>query len=686
MRKRYVQLWAGILGAVLLGSTAAAPVAVYAASDRLVSGEEAAEILLKNRQEDIIVRKPTSESQGNFPERLDLRDRGVVTPVKFQNPWGTCWGFSAIAAAETSILSELGKTYEETGLDLSEHHLTYFARTYMNDGSSQDGEGVYLFDNENPLDGGGLMFTATSLFSSGIGVVQEELVPYRGKESRTENLILKNYCYSKKDDWTLPDSYKFLQRYELENSDMLPSPAIYDSRVDPDEPEDMAEGDRVYVGYDQAATDRMKQALMDGYAISIAFAADTYSPEQLAQGEESLYLNVADNLWTHYTYDDASITHAVTIVGWDDTIKSTDFLDHSDDLWGDGQAHQPEGDGAWIVKNSWGAGTEEFPNKEDWGIRNEEGKSTGYFYLSYYDRSISLPEIFDFRVEEDENQFYLIDQYDYLQSDGTSGWLDETEIKTANIFTAEADETLRGLSCETNVENTEVTYEVYLLANEAETPEEGELALREGASYELPGYHRLDLSDTVSISEGQRYAVVLTQRTENEGTPYYAISTTVGRGKEAVEAYNREVKKYHGEGFEPYYVKGIVNPGESFVYLGELEGWSDFSEIVPCLQEDEFEGYEFDNFPIKAYLDYTNAEDQESTALEPLDYAPPKGEWNMVPLAGLVIAAAIPVLVIAALIILAVKNHTKKRRLKALEEEIAALKEALEAAKEAPLP
>ena len=49
----------------------------------------------------------------SFPEAFDLRHcdtdgdgvyENYVTPVKLQNPFGTCWGFGAIAAAEISLL------------------------------------------------------------------------------------------------------------------------------------------------------------------------------------------------------------------------------------------------------------------------------------------------------------------------------------------------------------------------------------------------------------------------------------------------------------------------------------------------------------------------------------------------------------------------------------------------------
>ncbi len=67
-----------------------------------------------------------------FPAKFDLRDRGTVTPVRSQSPWGTCWSFATIAASENSILNSLGLTtdsYREKygeELDLSEKHLAWF--------------------------------------------------------------------------------------------------------------------------------------------------------------------------------------------------------------------------------------------------------------------------------------------------------------------------------------------------------------------------------------------------------------------------------------------------------------------------------------------------------------------------------------------------------------------------------
>lgn len=130
-----------------------------------------------------------------LPSSYDLRDAGVVTPVKLQNPWGTCWGFTAIAASETSILSELknaGKDYSSSSpfYDLSERQLAWFAYSPIpaNDPNGQGGEGqANMNENPNaPFNTGGLPVYATSIFSSGIGPLDEETVPYQNEEEKIE--------------------------------------------------------------------------------------------------------------------------------------------------------------------------------------------------------------------------------------------------------------------------------------------------------------------------------------------------------------------------------------------------------------------------------------------------------------------------------------------------------------------
>ena len=107
-----------------------------------------------------------------------------------QNPFGTCWAFAAIAAAETSFLyvNGLGVPAGEKNekVNFSEKQLAWFLYDTLPDvfdnGSefSQYGEGYYLSDysKNNPnqrLDHGGYMTYSANYFASGMGPVDEAL-------------------------------------------------------------------------------------------------------------------------------------------------------------------------------------------------------------------------------------------------------------------------------------------------------------------------------------------------------------------------------------------------------------------------------------------------------------------------------------------------------------------------------
>ncbi|MBO4548833.1 MAG: Ig-like domain-containing protein, partial [Abditibacteriota bacterium] len=75
------------------------------------------------------------------------------------------------------------------------------------------------------------------------------------------------------------------------------------------------------------------------------------------------YLRIKGNDWTYFV-DDSSVTgsyHIVSLVGWDDNFSADNFVTPA------------PGNGAFLVRNSWGTG---------WG-------DGGYFWLSYYNPNTS---------------------------------------------------------------------------------------------------------------------------------------------------------------------------------------------------------------------------------------------------------------------------------------------------------
>lgn len=318
--------------------------------------------------------------------------------------------------------------------------------------------------------------------------------------------------------------------------------------------------------------------------------------------------------WAQYYNGKKTSNHTVTVVGYDDNYPKENFTRKKNGEVVEGST--PPGDGALIVKNSWGALTEEdkatmtydvdgnpvyfSPNAYGWGYED-----SGYFYLSYYDHSISTAESYEF-YKPDEHKYEEVnfDQYDLLQAGDYENFSFRTDAKMANVFDAEEDEFLYQISYMTSAPMTTVHYAVYKGVENGD-PTSGTL-LEEGEnSHSLGGYQRIDLKKEYFLRKGERYSVVITQTHDSDDEELSDIVFSV-----AIETDPGAT------------VTGIINPGESFmmadgqwydmadnvtkshwidmVYEETIAEWGeeDFNESVPRGKD----GIAIDNFPIKAFL------------------------------------------------------------------------------------
>lgn len=298
-------------------------------SDKITKGENSGTIVNQEDPFDFTTekgaRKVLKKEEG-LPDAFDQRNVGgksYVTPVKLQNPFGSCWGFAAIGAAETSILGAGLKGKDEEGneityvdrsrkgddkytkaMDLSEKHLAYFAAMPLDmPGFAQDGEGTHhssSVTSSDIMNFGGNLVLATNTFATGMGPNLEEIysydnednkVPdnslaYRGKEGIIDQRYFKSklytkagyhpFCYSAEDDWSLDKDDRFLQSFILKQSYILPNPA----------------GSASSGGYEYnpAGTAAIKEQLYAKRGVEIGFCADTSSPNQEA-GEDGVYIS-----------------------------------------------------------------------------------------------------------------------------------------------------------------------------------------------------------------------------------------------------------------------------------------------------------------------------------------------------------------------------------------------------------
>ena len=119
-------------------------------------------------------RSAAARTGAPLPASYDLRALGRVTPVRNQNPYGTCWTFATLGSIESFLM---GSGAAESR-DFSEMHLAWYA--YTGDGSFTT---KTLPPGDDPiLDQGGNLWKSTALLARWTGPVDEADCPYSTAE------------------------------------------------------------------------------------------------------------------------------------------------------------------------------------------------------------------------------------------------------------------------------------------------------------------------------------------------------------------------------------------------------------------------------------------------------------------------------------------------------------------------
>ena len=341
----------------------------------------------------------------------ELKD---IPHLRNQDCFGTCYSFASIGAIEANLIK---KGLSQNGIDGSELALAYFTTHTVNDplgggeGDSNKYNPKQLVDyasqgNYTGVESGNPCYTV-GVLANWTGVTDEKKVKYTGTKDDTKYPVY------------VEDKYAY--------DDIAHVAGWYATDVGINRSDD----------YNDFIANRntLKSMIREYGGATLAYAANS-----------ELYLGSDGH--SYYNHVDTVLNHFVTVIGWDDNYDKNNF---------DYDYARPEGNGAWLCKNSWSADDYEGTSVDDNLSVNK------LFYISYYDTSIM--DAFAFDVDYGKNydnnyQYDLAADYNYRAN--------ENKSTAANVFTVhgnpEKKELLEAVSFTTNG-CTDMDYEVKIYIN-----------------------------------------------------------------------------------------------------------------------------------------------------------------------------------------------------------------------------
>lgn len=650
-----------------------------------------------------------------------LQNVGQLTPARDQGSAGTCWVHAIMSELESAILKKKqgdgGKALDEAkhkspllsnipdNIDLSELYFELKSFTPEKQGS-QKGEGAEQIDDKtgnvapvaNSMNLGGFTDFDENTLTNWEGVVSEKTEPYwpkkaPGFEDNLDNrlkyllgLIDSNEFWDTK-NWGYHDEAAAAKEKPVAHVDgVYYLPALNHYKFD-------GKGNMDWVSRNDNARLRIKEALVKYGVVQVSMNANRASK---------------------YTYDDGDQTvqnHAISIVGWDDDVPADKFK-------GFQKGTKPEGNGAWLIKNSWGSQSNtasafkklqaqyhlsdeqmmdkikailnsdeekqkelndlkdyadrygkaikeledkiakaKTPDKKDlerldrykkkqaeynhniadfdnyykgvvsdkldgvlqgkntgWGLPDKDGNPSGFFWISYYDHSLTGAQALSVDIADDGFDYDNVYTYNYTKTGTDNPFALRTQgsdTAVANVFTAKGTEILKAVSVRSQLAGTKVNIKVYLVTDEGlkdlDPTNDSSVVSEQNYVTEAAGFETVKLNTPVQLYKGQKFAVVETVvSTDAQGKDYSWLNVETGLSQSAQDPNPNEKKNADGllnKGLPMQYIWTHVksNPGETFIRLQTKDGlkWVTPAALTKAISQGD--AFEFGNALIKAF-------------------------------------------------------------------------------------